>query len=1162
MNKSVFLCLNLLLFLNLSIISQDEVFNLIQPPAPDAENLGKYGEIPVSLNQGIPNINIPFYSFQGNELALNLSISYHGSGIKVAERASWVGLGWVLNAGGVITRTVKGLPDEATEGYFNNYNYWKDNIETTNCGTTNWNQEPCIFRVKASRGVYDLENDDYYFNFDGLSGRIIRNEDQQILLIPNDDYRVSYSTVGDYWVITAPDGTIYYFNEQESSVHRFGMGYTSAWYLTSIVSADYTEVINFIYNVGEAEWEEDMAGFPEITELIPRDDDSPTQPPDMCNCLSYGMSTERGTTFVKYLDRIEFSKYNLQVKLISQNDRQDISHNESLRRLDTIKIKKIDDPSVTIRSFKLHNNQYFNGISGYYIRNVYHQGLPYESKRLKLEKLEDVTKNMSYKFEYNTISMPSYFSPDYDHWGYYNYNGTTHNKSIIPTISEATYLNYYPNNLTTANKETDEERVKACMLEKIIYPTGGYTEFEWEPHKYWQEDVEETLSYWETLTCNGGTNVIMTGLENIFADYINNLKFDEEGYPVNVKLTHIIIGNSQNTSAIKKVTYINQPIQQYCKAYLYKTNIPEYYYDSIHYHRILDLLLDTFETYFPFDFTDVSDPDYNFPITPNEEFHVLLDEGCYLLFTMVSQEHDENSSITAHLNYLKTEINPYKKTLVGGVRLKRMTHNDGSVNTVKDYKYVKDYVKSIPQGAPSDFDRCDLKLFYNGYNPYHTLNSYEFYGYCGGKQYVCSYLVDNNGFPIPNEGSYFGYYEVAEITDEEQNGIIIHKFLNEQNDKYYRDLKTDEIYINNEMDTVKTMHNEYTDKYYGNISAHWQKIKVVKAYGVNDNCTSIDYGFKYLSGSYSTWWRGLESVTESEYEDNVKTLDKITYYIYDGAEQGKHNNPTRVIENTSDNKKKGVLTYFPPDYLNIGTDNFVGAMKNFHIINKPVEQLYYESNPDGSDVKVTGGRIYNYQGHRYGQLSAEYLLENTIPIPAEEFKPSNDSIGSLFNDDGSVNAFDMDAIDQHYASTPEYNITYDSQGKIREINHKSNGISAYLWGYNHSFLIAVIENSSYADVKSVLEDGIISSINDLDDNIVDSILINIFNELRGDTDMKNAMITSYTYDPLKGMTSQTAPNGMTTYYEYDNSGRLITIRNNDKKILKTYDYKYYDQNPQ
>ena len=51
-------------------------------------------------------------------------------------------------------------------------------------------------------------------------------------------------------------------------------------------------------------------------------------------------------------------------------------------------------------------------------------------------------------------------------------------------------------------------------------------------------------------------------------------------------------------------------------------------------------------------------------------------------------------------------------------------------------------------------------------------------------------------------------------------------------------------------------------------------------------------------------------------------------------------------------------------------------------------------------------------------------------------------------------------------------------------------------------------------------------------------------------------MTTYTYDPLIGKTSETDPTGKSVIYQYDGLNRLQTVRDQDNNILKQYDYKY------
>lgn len=89
----------------------------ILPPSPTAAAFAKYVDHPVNHHTGTPSISIPLCELSGRGVSVPVSLSYHAGGVKVDEVASNVGLGWSLNAGGVVTRTVMGKADEGPNGF-------------------------------------------------------------------------------------------------------------------------------------------------------------------------------------------------------------------------------------------------------------------------------------------------------------------------------------------------------------------------------------------------------------------------------------------------------------------------------------------------------------------------------------------------------------------------------------------------------------------------------------------------------------------------------------------------------------------------------------------------------------------------------------------------------------------------------------------------------------------------------------------------------------------------------------------------------------------------------------------------------------------------------------------------------------------------------------
>ena len=66
--------------------------NSLLPVSPSANSIMKYGDVPVTLSNGLPGISIPIYTVEENGLQVPISLSYHAGGIKVDEPASWTGL--------------------------------------------------------------------------------------------------------------------------------------------------------------------------------------------------------------------------------------------------------------------------------------------------------------------------------------------------------------------------------------------------------------------------------------------------------------------------------------------------------------------------------------------------------------------------------------------------------------------------------------------------------------------------------------------------------------------------------------------------------------------------------------------------------------------------------------------------------------------------------------------------------------------------------------------------------------------------------------------------------------------------------------------------------------------------------------------------------------
>ena len=112
--------------------------------SPEAASLGRYGAFQVSEYSGAANISIPLYTVKSGDVSFPITLYYDATGIKVEQDATFVGLGWNLSYGGMISHVVCGKDDFREETDFPTFeqNYWSRKIQQ---GRSDWNDLPFAY---------------------------------------------------------------------------------------------------------------------------------------------------------------------------------------------------------------------------------------------------------------------------------------------------------------------------------------------------------------------------------------------------------------------------------------------------------------------------------------------------------------------------------------------------------------------------------------------------------------------------------------------------------------------------------------------------------------------------------------------------------------------------------------------------------------------------------------------------------------------------------------------------------------------------------------------------------------------------------------------------------------------------------------------------------
>lgn len=136
---------------------------------------------------------------------------------------------------------------------------------------------------------------------------------------------------------------------------------------------------------------------------------------------------------------------------------------------------------------------------------------------------------------------------------------------------------------------------------------------------------------------------------------------------------------------------------------------------------------------------------------------------------------------------------------------------------------------------------------------------------------------------------------------------------------------------------------------------------------------------------------------------------------------------------------------------------------------------------------------------------------------------------------------------------------YDSKGNVLSFSRANGTVINYIWSYAGKYPVAEIKGPAYQDIVPLLGGtNAISTFSNLVEPSkvqVDSFLSPIRDAIASNN-LGAIEITSFSYDSLLGITSETDPAGRTTFYEYDSFGRLKLIKDDKGAIKKKIDYNY------
>lgn len=1098
----------------------------IIPPAPEAASVFKFSEVPISTYTGIPNISIPIHEIRCKQLTIPINLSYHARGVRVDEMASRVGLGWSLNYGGMMSRQIRGGADEEPRGYLTQ-NYYHD-VFTDSIKRSSMRYDYLFNNL-------DMVPDKFMFSANGMSGSFIFDQiSKEILLQEYKDITITKSTIGvdgkiDGWVLTDEAGNKFYYGKSKDGtrqaldyeqVENFSFSTTmanlggggdysySTWHLMEI-ETPFNETIRFEYEEEEVEYYRH----------------------------SYDQHDPSNAVVTSYFSRVRSYQYQLKrivydlgeiVFVPSESEREDLKWGHVLEKIRIF--NNVD--TVAVKEYEL-THSYTTSPTNYNQLNYLRDVDTHAAKRLFLSSIQEKgqagVEIPAHTFHYNTTLLPNRFSTSQDAWGYYN------------GANNGQFLTFFTYGTISPDRAVNESFSEAGLLKKMIYPTGGSVEFTYESNVALRPGILDSLAFPE-LNKAEIKPLGVTMLKN--ESYLTTAG-------VYVR-DSIIIGGGLTGDVLFEIELPFCPTE----------NLPS---ECIYAVQLISTIGSTYYNLYPMpgglrkDSISIPPGSYKLKVEQNN----LQDSGSLFVVRL-----DWSERVT---NYVQGISDPETQIPGAGKRIKKIEYKGIDTTFVKEYEYLK------PNGQPSGVI-FGLPGFYSlretsgpfivtdsyGCIPGSPLSTYQ--GNSVGYSIVTEYYGTENGnagkteyefTTPPDAGAYFKFPYHLPIDNEWLRGKNHVTRIFEKNQATYsliKEVRNVYLYAGSATDhgpfipgLTEPVHvdslgigEDSVFQYYVNRTNYRLPLLVFDVQTV-DSPDPDTFKIYYQTGGTVDYFLTRETF----YKNDFGQMETETKYHYDYARHYQ----LRAIENTrSDSTKEVTVMSYANDFVP-GTP-FIDTMLEYNLISYPIEKVTYQER-QGS-YHILSGLLSKYNNSSPGRLDEVSALVNISPIPLSAFQFSNRSQGELplF---GTPSGF---LPDSRYEAKIKYDF-YDTKGNILQYSTPDNIKVSYVWGYNQNFPVAQIRNTTYNQILSVLGQTVIDELN-TSPGTDDQVLLKL-QPLYTHPFLKDAQVTIFTYNTMFGVTSITDNNGTTTYYDYDNLGRLKTIKDQNENLLKLNRYQYHSQ---